>query len=573
MGSLLDWEENIFLGLKSLYQRFIERPRHREITAVRARLDPLRQELFLLARMVAGRPVSIIETPQLVLCDESHLFLPPEFSAAHSVATNEALFRLKTLLGALALRATGVPLQGRPISEQISFWTAEFPDLPASLETIQPLRNGIDLWSLLGEPRSGGGQEEKTRGNESAAGDNPSESPGEVTEIEGRGQIGVKSMEDPGDQPVEADMPIHTFEKAETLEEYTGLDRKTDDDDELAAHEEALCSLNMTQVMRSRERPRSIYRADVVMENCALEVEDGASGYGLPYPEWDFKKRRHKADWCFVRQNIVREVVPEWATNTARKHRAVILDLRKKLAALATRTERLKRQSHGPELDIDAVVRARIDLHAGHTPDERLYIQPRRRRHDMAALILMDRSFSTDSWIDDTRVLDSLRETLFCAGEVIDEFIESFAVAGFSSDTRRRCDFDLIKDFPEPWQVCRGRLGAIEAKGYTRIGPALRHAQEHLIRQPAERKIIFLFTDGRPCDYDRYEGEYGIHDVRKAIETGMRHRIRTHAFAIEKRAREHFPRMFKRNDYDIVPKPHALTAALCGAFARFKHQE
>ena len=573
MGSLLDWEENIFLSIKSLYQRFIEGPRHRENAHVRARLDPLRQELFLLARMVAGRPISIIETPQPVLCDESHLFLPPEFTAAHSVATNEALFRLKTLLGALALRSTGLPLPGCPIPDQIAVWTAEFPDLPAWLETILPLRNGMDLWSLLGEARPGGRLEEGTPGSDSAVRNDLSESSGEVTEIEGRGQIGVKSMEDPGDQPVEAEMPIHTFEKAETLEEYTGLDRKTDDDDELAAHEEALRSLNMTQVMRSRERPRSIYRADVVMENFALEVENDTSSYGLPYPEWDFKKRRHKVDWCFVRQNAVREVVPAWAADTARKHRAVILDLRKKLAALATQTERLKRQPHGPELDIDAVVRARIDLHTGHTPDERLYIQPRRRRHEMAALILMDRSFSTDSWIDDTRVLDSLRETLFCAGEVIDEFIDTFAVAGFSSDTRRRCDFDLIKDFLEPWHACRGRLGAIEARGYTRIGPALRHAQEHLIRQPAERKIIFLFTDGRPCDYDRYEGDYGIHDVRKAIETGMRHGIRTHAFAIEKRAREHFPRMFKRKEYDIVPNPRALTAALCGAFSRFKHQE
>ena len=98
----------------------------------------------------------------------------------------------------------------------------------------------------------------------------------------------------------------------------------------------------------------------------------------------------------------------------------------------------------------------------------------------------------------------------------------------------------------------------------------MRHAQELLSRESGERKIVFLLTDGRPCDYDRYEGEYGIRDVRKAIETGARHGIATHAFAIEKRAREQFPRMFKRQNYDVVPVPRALVASLCGAFARLR---
>ncbi len=30
----------------------------------------------------------------------------------------------------------------------------------------------------------------------------------------------------------------------------------------------------------------------------------------------------------------------------------------------------------------------------------------------------------------------------------------------------------------------------------------------------AERKMIILFTDDRPCDYDRYEGTYGVKDIK-----------------------------------------------------------
>lgn len=573
MGSILEWEENVFLGIKALYRRLVERPRDRQRAALRARLDPLRQELFLLARMIAGRPVPIVETPHAALCDESHLFLPNEFTAASSVAANEALYRLKTLLGALALRPGGLPEKNQPISAQIDAWTREFPALPEWIAAVQPLP---DLWSLLGEPVPGGREDPAaSEQRDPLAPPDDDTPPDDLTEIEGRGQIGVKALDDPGDQPAESEMPIHTFEKAETLEEYTGLDRKTDDEDELEDHEEALRALDMTQVLRSRERPRSIYRADIVMDSLALDSADPIGPHGgIPYPEWDHKQRRHKDQWCRVHSRPATEAPdPHWAAETARKHRATILDLRKKIAALATQARRAKHQPHGPELDIDAVIRARIDSRAGQPPDERLYIQRRRRLHDVAALILMDRSYSTDAWIDDARVLDTIRETLFCAGEVLDEFVESFAVAGFSSHTRRQCDFDVVKDFHEPWRVARARLGGLEARGYTRIGPALRHAQELLDRQPAERKIILLLTDGRPCDYDRYEGEYGIRDVRKAIETGALHGIRTHAFAIEKRAREQFPRMFRRQDYDVVPDPRALVAALCGVFARLRLAE
>jgi nitric oxide reductase NorD protein len=44
------------------------------------------------------------------------------------------------------------------------------------------------------------------------------------------------------------------------------------------------------------------------------------------------------------------------------------------------------------------------------------------------------------------------------------------------------------------------------------MGPVLRHATRLLERQPGREKPILLITDGRPCDYDTYEGRYGIQD-------------------------------------------------------------
>jgi nitric oxide reductase NorD protein len=120
--------------------------------------------------------------------------------------------------------------------------------------------------------------------------------------------------------------------------------------------------------------------------------------------------------------------------------------------------------------------------------------------------MLLDLSDSTDAWVQDARVLDSMVEAVYCVSEVIEDYIESIAVAGFSSNTRRSCRFEMLKDFHEPWGKAKQHFGALQPEGYTRIGPALRHAQELMINEKASRKIIILVTDGRPCDYDRCEG-------------------------------------------------------------------
>ena len=171
---------------------------------------------------------------------------------------------------------------------------------------------------------------------------------------------------------------------------------------------------------------------------------------------------------------------------------------------------------------------------------------------------------------DGERVLDIIRETIFCAGEVLADFVVDFAVAPFTSNTRHQCSFQWVKNFEDNWRAARHNLGDLRADGYTRIGPALRHAQEALTKRHARRRVVILVTDGKPCDYDRYEGTYGIRDVKMALETGRRHGIGTHAFAVERRAREYFPAMFTPDHYSIVSSPKGLAAGLCDLFATLR---
>jgi nitric oxide reductase NorD protein len=563
---MLDWEESVFVGLKKLYQRVFTRPVERQRLAVRATLAERRGRLVLLAQMLAGRPVTLFETGDVVLFSEDRIFVPGEFAEAATAEANADLYTLKIIAAALAIRS-GWRMNGVALDEHIRRSSGEFPGIADLIARVQAaLPEGVDVWRLLGALPA---QARKASAPAHDISHEPESAANEVTsELTGQGRAEVQviaagHLDDPG-----AEMPEHVFEKVETLEEYQGTPRKTDDDDSLEDHEEALRELDMRQLLRTPERPRSIYRSDVILDGLGLEVGAGAPAAGIPYPEWDCRTGRYREHWCHVQPDRPTACAAGWAARAATKHRALIRKLRRQFATLRTDMLRLRRQPSGPDFDLDAVVDAETQRRTGHTPGEAIYTDTRRDTHDVAALILLDQSYSTDAWLDGRRVLDLITETILCTGEVLHDTIEKIAIAGFTSNTRRACRFSLLKNFREPWPATRDRLGAMEACGYTRIGPALRHAQELLENEPARRKIILLFTDGRPCDYDRYEGQHGIKDVKKAIETGRLHGIQTHAFAIEKQAAEYFPAMFTNRGFHIIPNPARLTDAMCRVFAR-----
>lgn len=569
---MFEWEESTFLGLKSLYQKYFVKPQTREREARQANLIDHRGGLVLLARMLSGKNLGVFETENAILATRDRICLPPHFFDAETPEGNLRLYELKTILSALACRDEW---QGT-LDELPAFVASqadEFPFLAEKVarceeELVMESDEEFSLWEVFGAPLF-----ESERDGDSAettVPTEPEEAGSEVTtEIEGKGQMDVEVLADTGDDGDGADMPIHTFEKAECLEETSGLNRKKDDEDELEEHEEALREVDMKEVFRSPERPKSIYRSDIILDGLNLDVaEDESEAVGIPYPEWDYRKRAYKEDWCHLMPTHNRDQSPEWIQATERKHATLIAALKRQFATITSEFLKLKRQPMGRDFDIDAVVDSQVQLRTGHSPDESIYLDQKKDLHDVSAMLLLDLSFSTDAWVGDARVLDSIMETVYCVGEVIGESIESFGVAGFSSNTRRSCRFEVLKDFHESWSDAKLHFGSLQPQGYTRIGPALRHAQELLLNQNASRKIVILVTDGRPCDYDRYEGEYGIRDVRKAIETGKLHGLTTHAFAIEKQASETFPLMFTRHHFDVVQSPTQLTERMSKLFSR-----
>ena len=154
-------------------------------------------------------------------------------------------------------------------------------------------------------------------------------------------------------------------------------------------------------------------------------------------------------------------------------------------------------------------------------------------------------------------------------GEVADRLGDRLQILTFASHTRNRCRVWEVKGWHDGWCESRDRLGALEPRGYTRIGPALRHATAGLAAEPADRRLLLLVSDGKPTDYDRYEGRYGIADIRQALREAEAAGVHPHALAVDAIARDYLPPMFGPGNWNVLRDPGALPEALTTVYGRW----
>jgi Mg-chelatase subunit ChlD len=395
------------------------------------------------------------------------------------------------------------------------------------------------------------------------------------TELPGKSKEHVRRVE-LEQRDIENDVLIHTFDKTETAEEFQGVTRTPDGADELAQHAEALQELDLRAVVRSATRTQSIYKADVTLGGDVGDLEDADAPpvAAYVYDEWNGQVRQYKPRWCTVYVSRPPAPAPHAAAAVAAilyKHARIIRDLRLLLDKIRCTRVLRNRQPEGADVDLDAVVDRYATVCSGHQPDDRLYLARRRQRRDLVTMILVDMSSSTDAWMQGSRVLDIATESVLVLSEVLAQWHDRVGIAGFYSHTRRDCRFVLLKRFDEPWRRCRTALASLEPTGYTRIGPALRHGTALLARQSAAKKLLLLISDGKPTDYDRYEGRYGIADVRQAMREAHQVRIHTYALAVDVQAKRYLPQMFGSGNFQILPQPTHLVRGLADIYRRLSH--
>ncbi|MCA8925102.1 MAG: VWA domain-containing protein [Planctomycetes bacterium] len=423
--------------------------------------------------------------------------------------------------------------------------------------------SGVLQNPMRGESAPAGGEEFQTQPDALPSG----------TERQGQSKEEVEVLADETEKQHENPV-LHLFEKTETAEEYQGTRKQLDGSDDMAEQGEALDELDLRQVIRSNRPTASLYRADLVLEHSGGEVEDGTRARrAIYYDEWDERRRAYRPRHCALFSEVP-EVgleparVAEHVNELRHRLRHQIRELRSAFSAISQERALRSRQRDGSDLDLDALVDAHAQRRAGRTPDDRLWIARRRRDHELAVLVLIDVSLSADAWVSGRRVLEVERQAVFTIGEALGAGLVTLEIGAFFSHTRRDCRYVQVKGFKAPWRACLPGLFSLQPQGYTRIGPALRHATRLLQHQKAKRKLLILLSDGKATDLDRYEGRHGTADVRQAVREARSLQITPFALAIEAEAKVYLPQLFGRSGFEILTRPEHLPQRLGYALER-----
>ena len=558
-------------------------------------LNNIKPRLTILVRALTGKPIEIFPAEREGGYKNNNFFLPISFSQLSTKKDNLTFYLFRILY--------------LSIQQRLNLnWTLEEKDQPLALSQQKAFETSEEILDILFEEFSidkkfhaetkqhfiqkengknapdfswlyGKWMQNEIEKNSNTILENFSDKTKKANENQALTTLKSKAVEEvitvEVDKKQQEDyVLLHNFEKVETAEEFNGTWRDFDGSDELEEHQEALEDLNMKYTVRVDDTAHSVYQSDFI-ENTSISesAEIDAKGFHLTYNEWDFSKCIYKENFCKLYPKSQQKTDPNYYKKTIAKNASTLLGLRKMLANVNNRMQQQKCQTQGDEFDIDAITDLYIDVHSKRTPSENIYISNRKKEKDLSILILLDISLSSDGYAAGNRVIDVEKEVSILFGEILNEFNIDFSIDSFYSKTRNFSTYLTVKDFDENWNIAKHKIGAIEPNGYTRIGAALRHAGARLDKRNTKNKWVILISDGKPNDYDKYEGKYGINDVKQALRELNNRNINSYALAIEAQAKYYLPQMFGQNHYQILTTPVELLRSLVRLYEKIKHQK
>jgi len=282
----------------------------------------------------------------------------------------------------------------------------------------------------------------------------------------------------------------------------------------------------------------------------------------IVYDEWDFRRGHYRKNWCHLKEHDMPTGKRGFCEETLEKHRGSVVSLRRSFEALRNRTQRLRRQSAGDDIDLDALIQARVQAFSGEEMSNDILSRLDRRERDIAVIFMVDVSGSTKGWINDAE-----RECLILLCEALEILGDRYAIYGFSGMTRKRCELYRVKEMNEAYtEEVKARIAGIEPRDYTRMGVTIRHLTHQLNQVAAKTRLLITLSDGKPDDYDGYRGEYGIEDTRQALIEAKRSGIHPFCITIDQQAREYLPHMYGAVNYTLIDDVRQLPTKVAGIY-------
>ena len=302
--------------------------------------------------------------------------------------------------------------------------------------------------------------------------------------------------------------------------------------------------------------------------NLARLVPEDAE-VGIPvarYPEWDYLINRDRGEWATVSEynpvdgdaEAINDIMERYPDATYRIAALV-------QAAKVSRPRRVRRQREGDRLDLEATIAAAIDLRVGLTPSPNIYARLERRWRDLAVLVLIDASQSTNDIVKAAgrSVLELERDATSLLAHAMDSLGDPFAIHAFCSNTRDDVHYYRLKDFDSQWDtLAKRRLAGVVGKYSTRMGAALRHAGRDLAACHSYRKLLLLVSDGEPSDVDIADPRYLVEDARRAVLSLQHQGIDLFCVGLDAGGDSYLTRIFGRSNLTQLDRIERLPEKL-----------
>ncbi len=497
----MSWDERIF-GL--FYGYFVKVRSAGQVPESALVLDDVRRQSEVLLSALCESTIEIRDSSGWGGFQGSILFLPAKIDFLPTSELQKSYLEWRILVACLDFETGGL----RRDEDGLKFVVEHFPRLRATSEELRPLFEKQGYEALLGcTPKWDFSAESESEENQESFN---REALSSGTEIKGntKDRAEQAKIKEGQDNPL-----VHVLEKVMTAEDYQSGSRKMDGRDEMGEHTDALNELRLSHVVRTQQSSQSLFKSNSIIEVGSLDFRDESKTEKVfQYPEWFDRKQRYQEDWCTVYEKFVTEELPvlPFEQKTAR-------ELQSRLESCFSSYQWKTRQKEGPEIDLSLAVDRVVQSQVGGVIPENIYQKKVRHNHDFAIQILVDTSLSTDSYAAGKRIIETTQEALNIFTSAFSGIMDSISIAAFSSYTRNKVHYQILKDFEEDWKHVPGRISTLKPEGYTRIGPALRHSKKRLEQCKARKKMVLFLSDAKPTDYDHYEGHHGIRDIQRAV--------------------------------------------------------
>ena len=308
-------------------------------------------------------------------------------------------------------------------------------------------------------------------------------------------------------------------------------------------------------------------------EGCTINELEGKEPVSDPYhyQEWDYQVQLHRPDWATVYERRQPKGDPEEIEDILTEYKPVAFRIKQIIDLLQPAgVQRVRNMEDGDEIDLNAAIDAMVAIRMGEQPNPRITMRNVIQNRDLAVVVLLDLSESTNETVEgsDKTVLQLTREAAALVATAINGIGDPFAIHGFASDGRHDVQYFRFKDFQQRFDDdVKSRLAGMKGGLSTRMGAAMRHAAQHLLKQPERRKLLLLVTDGEPADIDERDPQHLRHDTKKAVEELYSKGVLSYCLTLDPNADSYVKRIFGANNYTIIDHVQRLPEKLPTLFA------